>query len=68
MYLFEGHEDLLPLAEVSEEEVERAGHQRRVVVHGEVEQHPQEGAAPVIVQVQGGVLLTVEGERETRKH
>ena len=51
MYLFEGHEHLLPLAEVSEEEVERAGHQRGVVVHGEVEQHPEEGAAPMVVQV-----------------
>lgn len=36
-YLFEGHEDLLPLAEVSEEEMERSRHERRVVMHCQVQ-------------------------------
>ena len=36
VYLFEGHEDLLSLAEVSEEQVEGPRHQGRIVMHGEV--------------------------------
>ena len=57
-YLFEGHEDLLPLAEVPEEEVQGSRHQGRVVMHGQMEQDPQEGATSVVIQVQGCVLLT----------
>lgn len=56
-YLFESLQDLLPLAEMPEEQVERSGHQRRVVVHGEVQQDSQEGSATVIIQVEWRVLL-----------
>lgn len=56
-YLFESHEDLLPLAEVSEEEVQGSRHQRGVIMHGQVQQDPQEGPAPVVVQVQRAVLF-----------
>ncbi len=47
--LFEGLEDLLPLAEVPEEQLERAGHEGGVVVHDEVEQNAQEHAAALPV-------------------
>lgn len=57
-YLFERLQDFLPLAEMPEEQVERSGNQRRVVVHGEVQQDPQEGSATVIIQVEWRVLLT----------
>lgn len=59
VHLFESLQDFLPLAEMPEEQVKRSGHQRRVVVHGEVQQDPQEGSAAVIIQVQWCVLLTV---------
>lgn len=62
-YLFESLQDFLPLAEVPEEQMQRSGHQRRVVVHGEVQQDPQEGSATVIIQVQWRVLLTVYAHR-----
>ena len=39
-YLFEGHEDFLPLAEVSKEQVERSRHEGWVVMHGQVQQDP----------------------------
>lgn len=51
MYLFESHEDLLPLAEVSEEKVQGSRHQRRVIMHGQMQQDPQEGPASVVVQI-----------------
>lgn len=41
-----------------EEQVEGSGHQRRIVMHGQVEKDPQEGTATMIVQVQWGVLFT----------
>lgn len=58
-YLFESLQDFLPLAEMPKEQMQRSGHQRRVVVHSEVQQDPQEGSAAVIIQVQWRVLLTV---------
>lgn len=57
-YLFESHEDLLSLAEVSEEEVQGSRHQRGVIMHGQMQQDTQEGPAPVVVQVQRAVLFT----------
>lgn len=33
-YLFKSLQDLLPLTEVSKEQVEGFGHQRRIVMHG----------------------------------
>lgn len=57
-YLFERLQDFLSLAEVSEEQVQGSGHQRRVVVHGQVKEDPQEGPAPVVIQVQWRVLFT----------
>lgn len=57
-HLFEGHEHLLSLAEVSEEQVEGFGHQWRVVMHGQVEENPQERTAAMVIQVQWCVLLT----------
>lgn len=55
--MFESHEDLLPLAEVSEEKVQGSRHQRGVIVHGQMQQDPKEGTASVVIQVQGAVLL-----------
>lgn len=40
MYLFEGVQHFLSLAEVSEEQLQGSRHQRGVVMHGEVDQHP----------------------------
>lgn len=37
-YLFEGHEDLLPLAEVPEEKVKCSRYKRGVIVHGQMQQ------------------------------
>lgn len=51
MYLFESHEDLLPLAEVSEEKVQGSRHQGRVIMHGQMQQDPEERTASVVVQV-----------------
>lgn len=51
VYLFEGHEDFLPLAEVSEEQVKRSRHKRRVVVHRQMQQDPQKCPTTVIVQI-----------------
>ncbi len=45
LYLFESLKHLLPLREVSEEELEGAGHEGRVVVHAQVEQNPEESFA-----------------------
>lgn len=50
-YLFEGHEDLLPLTEVSEEQVKGPRHERRVIMHGQVQQDPQEGTTSMVIQV-----------------
>lgn len=50
-YLFEGHEDLLSLAEVSEEQVKRSRHKGRVVMHGQVQKDPQESATTMVIQV-----------------
>lgn len=58
VYLFEGLQDLLPLTEVPEEELQGARHQGWVVVHRQMEQDSEEGPAAVVVQVQRGVLLT----------
>lgn len=58
VYLLEGLQHLLPLTEVPEEELQGARYQRWVVMHRQVEQDPEEGSAAMIVQVQGGVLLT----------
>lgn len=57
-HLLEGLQDLLPLAEVAEEQLQGPRHQGRVVVHGQVQQHSEEGPAAVVVQVQRRVLLT----------
>lgn len=40
IYLFESHEDLLPLAEVSEEKVQGPRHERRVIMHGQMQEDP----------------------------
>lgn len=58
LYLFEGLQDLLPLAEVPKQQLQGARHQGWVVVHRQVEQDSEEGSATVVVQVQRGVLLT----------
>lgn len=58
LYLFEGHEDLLPLAEMSEEQMKGSRHERWIVVHGQVQQDSQEGTTPVVIQVEWSVLLT----------
>ena len=55
--LFEGLQDLLPLREVPEEQLEGAGDEGRVVVHPEVEEDAQEGLAAGAVEVEDGALL-----------
>lgn len=57
-YLLESLQNFLPLTEVPEEQMQRSGHQWRIVMHGQVQQDPQEGPTAVIIQVQWGVLLT----------
>ena len=58
--LFESLEHLLPLREVSEEKLEGAGHEGRVVVHAQVEQNPEESFAPGPVQIKDCTVLTVK--------
>lgn len=58
VHLFEGVQQFLSLAEVSEEQLQGSGHQWRVVVHGEVDQHPQEHTTAFIIHLQDAVPLT----------
>lgn len=51
VYLFEGVQHFLSLAEVSEKQLQGSRHQRRVVVHGEVGQHPQEHPTAFLVHL-----------------
>lgn len=39
-YLFEGHEDLLSLTEVSEQQVKRSRHEGWVVMHCQMQKDP----------------------------
>lgn len=57
-YLLKSLKNLLPLTEVPKEQMQGSGHQRRIVVHGQVKQDPQESATTVIIQVQRGVFFT----------
>ena len=54
--LFEGLQHFLPLAEVSEQQLQRPRDERRVVVHAQVQQHAQERPPPLGVQVQVDLL------------
>ncbi len=56
--MFEGHENLLSLAEVSEEKVKGSRHERRVIMHGQVQQDPEEGTTSMVIQVEWSVFLT----------
>jgi hypothetical protein len=56
--LFESLEHLLPLREVSEEKLEGAGHEGRVVVHAQVEQNTEESFAPGPIQIKDCAVLT----------
>ena len=51
LYLFEGLQHLGSLTEVLEDELQRARHQRRVILHDEMDQNPQKRAAALIVQL-----------------
>lgn len=51
-HLLESVHGFLALAEVFEEQLQRTGDKRRVVVHGQVQQHSQEHAATFIVHLQ----------------
>lgn len=66
MYLFEGVQHFLPLAEVSEEQLQGSRHQRRVVVHGEVGQHPQEHTSAFVVHFQDAVSFAAP--HKTQQH
>lgn len=50
-YLFEGLQHLGSLTEVFEDELQRARHQRGVILHDEVDQNPQEGPATLVIQL-----------------
>lgn len=50
-YLFEGLQHLGSLAEVFEDELQRAGHQRGVILHDEMDQNPQKGPTALIIQL-----------------
>lgn len=50
-YLFEGLQHLGSLAEVFEDELQRAGHQRGVILHDQVDQDPQKRPAALVVQL-----------------
>lgn len=67
MYLFESVQHFLPLAEVSEEQLQGSRHQRRVVVHGEVGQHPQEHTSTFVVHFQDAVSFAAP-QRQNSTH
>lgn len=50
-YLFEGLQHLGSLAEVFEDELQRAGHQWGVILHDEMDQNPQKCPATLIIQL-----------------
>lgn len=50
-YLFKGLQHLSSLTEVFEDELQRPGHQRCVVLHDEMNENPQKHAATFIVQL-----------------
>lgn len=50
-YLFKGLEHLSSLTEVLEDELQRARHQRGVILHDEMDQNPQECPAAFIIQL-----------------
>lgn len=58
-HLLEGVHGLLALAEVLEEQLQGPGDQRRVVMHGEVDEHPQEHATALVVHLQHAACLPV---------
>lgn len=66
MYLLKSLQNLLPLTKMSKEEMESSGHKWRIVMHGQVEQDPQESTTAMIVQVQWGVLFTRHTEQVLR--
>lgn len=61
-YLSKGLQHLLALTEMAKEQMQRSGHQRCVVVHDEMQQHTQECASPLTIQIQIGRIaaLTIE--------
>lgn len=50
-YLFEGLQHLSSLTKVFEDELQRAGHQRGVILHDEMDQNPQKRPATLIIQL-----------------
>lgn len=50
-YLFEGLQHLRSLTEVLEEELQRAGHQRGVFLHDEMDQNSKKRPATFIIQL-----------------
>lgn len=62
-YLFESLQDFLPLTEMSEEQLERTGHEGWVVVHYQIEEHPEEHASTLTVQIQLCCLSTESQSR-----
>lgn len=51
-HLLEGVHGLLALAEVLEEQLQGPRDQRGVAVHGEVDEHAQQGAAALVIHLQ----------------
>lgn len=50
-YLFEGLQHFSSLTEVFEEELQRAGHQRGVFLHDEMDQNSKKCPATLIIQL-----------------
>jgi hypothetical protein len=65
--LFEGLEDFLALAEVPEEQLKSAGHQRRIVVHDKVEKHAEERAASMSIKIKLSRLSTKAERKRFQK-
>ena len=57
-HLFEGLQDICSLAEVLEDELQGSGHQRRVVLHDEVDEDSQERPATLVIQLHRAPLFT----------
>lgn len=56
-HLFKGLKHFRSLAEVLEEQLQSSGQQRRVVMHDEVDEDPEERPAPFIIKLDWGFLL-----------
>lgn len=68
VHLFESVQNLLSLTEVSEEKLQGPRNQRSIVVHDEMDQHPEEHSASFVVHLKDAVAFTVHTDAWGHTH